>query len=203
MLDTLLCNKHCWHHSVAKHSGLLITHRVTQHWWEWQTYEQPKSRLSNAHNNVYISITKTKHRIYAAVNYTNELFVCTTHSLHLVTWFMTMNTESVQARKQRMSMVGMNPQLNILEHTIVLLTYTLHNCTQVTHIHTDSLYHPILTLICLHLWPSVLWHCWLGGTKGMQKNWVVGCWRGYLSGARCRLAYGPADATATHCLLLQ
>ena len=32
---------------------------------------------------------------------------------------------------------------------------------------------------------------------------VVGCWRGCLSGARCRLAYGPADATATHCLLLQ
>jgi len=32
------------------------------------------------------------------------------------------------------------------------------------------------------------------------KNRVVGCWHGYLSGARCRLAYGPADATATHCL---
>ena len=28
-------------------------------------------------------------------------------------------------------------------------------------------------------------------------------WRGYLSAARCRLAYGPADAIATHCLLLQ
>jgi len=28
-------------------------------------------------------------------------------------------------------------------------------------------------------------------------------WFGYLSGARCRLAYGPADATATQCLLLQ
>jgi len=26
----------------------------------------------------------------------------------------------------------------------------------------------------------------------------VECWCGYLSGARCRLAYGPADATATH-----
>ena len=52
----------------------------------------------------------------------------------------------------------------------------------------------------------VLWCCWLGGRKGIRpvKNWVVGCWRGcYLSGARCRLAYGPADATATHCLLLQ
>jgi len=36
-------------------------------------------------------------------------------------------------------------------------------------------------------------------------NWnaLVGCWRGYLYRARRRLAYGPADATATHCLLLQ
>ena len=31
---------------------------------------------------------------------------------------------------------------------------------------------------------------------------MVGCWCGYLSGTRCRLAYGPDDATATHCLLL-
>ena len=55
------------------------------------------------------------------------------------------------------------------------------------------------------LLPSVLWHCWLGSRKGIRpaKNWVVGCWHGYLSGARCRLAYSPADATATHCLLLQ
>jgi len=28
-------------------------------------------------------------------------------------------------------------------------------------------------------------------------------WLGYLSGARCRVAYGPAYATATHCLLFQ
>jgi len=52
---------------------------------------------------------------------------------------------------------------------------------------------------------SVLWCCWLGSRKGIQpvKNWVVGCWCGYLSGARCRLSHGPADVTATHCLLLQ
>ena len=31
----------------------------------------------------------------------------------------------------------------------------------------------------------------------------MGCWRGYLSGARYRLAYGQADTTATHCLILQ
>ena len=55
------------------------------------------------------------------------------------------------------------------------------------------------------LQPSVLWHCWLGGRKGIRpvKNWGVGSRHGYLSGARCRLAYGPADATASHCLLLQ
>ena len=41
--------------------------------------------------------------------------------------------------------------------------------------------------------------------KGIRpvKNWVGRCWRGYLSEVRCRLAYGPADATATHCVLLQ
>jgi len=29
------------------------------------------------------------------------------------------------------------------------------------------------------------------------KKLSVVCWHGYLSGARCRLAYGPTDATAT------
>jgi len=53
--------------------------------------------------------------------------------------------------------------------------------------------------------PSVLWHCWLGGRKGILpvKYWVVGCWHGYVSGSRYRFAYGPADAIATHYLLLQ
>jgi len=37
----------------------------------------------------------------------------------------------------------------------------------------------------------------------LTSGWVVGCWCGYLSGVRCRFAYGPADTTATHCLLLQ
>jgi len=42
----------------------------------------------------------------------------------------------------------------------------------------------------------------LGGRKGIRpvKKLKSGFWHGYLSGARCRLAYGPADATATHCL---
>ena len=50
---------------------------------------------------------------------------------------------------------------------------------------------------------SFMWHTGIfsaftvlvGRQKGHPacKNWVVGCWRGYLSGARCRLAYGPAN----------
>ena len=47
--------------------------------------------------------------------------------------------------------------------------------------------------------PSVLWHCWLSVGKSIWpvKYWVMRCWRGYLSGARCRwFACGPADATA-------
>jgi len=44
--------------------------------------------------------------------------------------------------------------------------------------------------------PSVLRRCQLGGRKGIWhvKNWVVGCSYGYLSGAKCRFAYGPSDA---------
>jgi len=45
----------------------------------------------------------------------------------------------------------------------------------------------------------------LGSRKGVWpvKNLAVGCWCSYLSGARCKFAYGPADVTATHYLLLQ
>ena len=56
----------------------------------------------------------------------------------------------------------------------------------------------------LWIFKILKWRCWLGSRKGIRpvKYWVVGCWCGYLSGVRCRLAYGPADATATYCLLL-
>ena len=44
---------------------------------------------------------------------------------------------------------------------------------------------------------------WQEGHPACKKLSGGECWRGYLSGARCRFAYDPADATATHCLLLQ
>jgi len=35
------------------------------------------------------------------------------------------------------------------------------------------------------------------------KNRMVGCWHGYLSEAKCTFAYGQADVTHIHSLLLQ
>jgi len=52
--------------------------------------------------------------------------------------------------------------------------------------------------------PSVIWRCWLGSRKGI---WPVKKLSGrmlvWLSGLRCRFAYGLAEATATHYVLLQ
>jgi len=48
-------------------------------------------------------------------------------------------------------------------------------------------------LSCIQCFDAVGWAA--GRASGLQKTWVMGWWRhGYLSGARCRLAYGPADA---------
>ena len=59
----------------------------------------------------------------------------------------------------------------------------------ITHDTVDYLNSAATTTLAKLQWPSVLWRCWLGGRKGIRpvKNLVVGCWRGYLSGARCRL----------------
>jgi len=63
-------------------------------------------------------------------------------------------------------------------------------------LHFVTIFYPIL---------SMLRCCWLVGRKGIRpvKKLCDGCWHGYLSGTICRFAYGLADATATHCLLLQ
>jgi len=40
---------------------------------------------------------------------------------------------------------------------------------------------------------------WLGDRKGIRPVKSEWWGAGMVTGARCRLAYGPADATATHC----
>ena len=68
-----------------------------------------------------------------------------------------------------------------------------------------SAIHVVQNVVCCYRYcytytvPSVLSHCSLGIRKSIWpvKIWVMRCWWGYLSGARCRLfAYAPADATA-------
>ena len=48
----------------------------------------------------------------------------------------------------------------------------------------------ISNTIKIRSWNSLFVH--------IVKSWVVGCWHRYLSAVKCRFAYGPADATATH-----
>jgi len=109
----------------------------------------------------------------------------------------------------RWSSVWWNAELLKISHRILLPGQTVPvNLLQLKYALTQ--WHSILLWdLGSRIWwgpsmPSVLWRCWLGGRKGIQpvKNWVMGCWHGYLSGARCRFAYCPADATATHYLLL-
>ena len=53
---------------------------------------------------------------------------------------------------------------------------------------------------------EVLWHYWLGIRNSILpiKNWVMWCWCGCLSAAKCKwFAYGPADATAIHNLFIK
>jgi len=86
------------------------------------------------------------------------------------------------------------------------LLQQIHKLTSIKHYNT---LHLLVIINHLLTFPkdvfSVLWRCWLGGRKGTHpvKNWVVGFWRGYQSGARWRFAYGPADVTVTHYLLHQ
>jgi len=75
---------------------------------------------------------------------------------------------------QKFIPIGWECLTNILHAdwmVLSMLNYSVQNCIQLTS------------------WPSVLWLLvgWQDGNPAC-KNWVVGCWCGYLSGARCRLA---------------
>jgi len=82
---------------------------------------------------------------------------------------------------------------HLWEWNIVILMANFH-FTAATETQTlKILFHPFLSDL-----PSVLWQCRFGVTKRIHtvKNWLMKCWRGYLSGARCKwFACGPADAT--------
>jgi len=61
---------------------------------------------------------------------------------------------------------------------------SFHTSFTVSHDrHTSSHLHFLLYFMS-QVVLSVLWHCWLGGRKGIQlvKNWVMGIWHDYPSG---------------------
>jgi len=72
----------------------------------------------------------------------------------------------------------------VLSFLLILPMCQLHiKCTMLYMYDVYSVeYYKIQGLVLL---PSMLWHCRLGVRKSIQpvKNWVMRCWRGYLSGA--------------------
>ena len=91
------------------------------------------------------------------------------------------SVESVQARKTTMD--G--------QHQDVILSHVQQPVTRLRFVTTViKLIFDLIRFDVTNIQPSVLWRCWLGCRKGIRpvKHWAVGCWCGYLSGARCRLA---------------
>ena len=101
----------------------------------------------------------------------------------------------------RLSLMSVSLIVTFADDTFLDSTSSAITCTQTGQLVNE------LTEITLRFFPKTFSALTLlvGQQEGHPacKNQVVGCWRGYLSEERCRLAYGPADATATHCLLLQ
>ena len=101
-------------------------------------------------------------------------------------------------------LIGSFVNVNILNIFLPRHCHSLHASNPLPRV--KNCYRPIL-----ELWSIVIVNTYcvfsalmllVGWQEGHPawKNGVVGCWHGYLSGARCRLAYSPA---AIHCLLLQ
>ena len=143
------------------------------------------------------------------------LVLCMTPCFHVLAskrWHS--NAKEAQQRKRRHKCCNARQKGELFQewlcacHKLVpyhVMPLTFDLVLQIEGPYVIIIIEPPISTTLIRFLPSVLWRCWLGGRKGIQpvKNWVVRCWHGYLSGARCRLAYGPADATATHCLLLQ
>jgi len=89
--------------------------------------------------------------------------------------------------------------INMVSHTVQHQHKTMWKVHQVDKL---TIFNCLITTSA-----SVLWHCWLGGRKGIlpvkKLWWGSEFWHAYLLGARCRYAHGPDDATAIYCLLLQ
>jgi len=78
--------------------------------------------------------------------------------------------------------------LNCIELiTVPPAVFCLQLCTCCLHLFiidiSSSMFLFLFYVFTLcYVLPSVLWHCWLGGRKGIRpvKNWVAGCLCGYL-----------------------
>jgi len=102
-----------------------------------------------------------------------------------------------------------NQQVILARHwyAVMLMLFYQYSCT-ILNVSVKCFIYPYMKYIFIFIFYAIHAFSVLTLLVGRQEGHpackqlsggVLAC---YLSGARCRLAYGPADATATHCLLL-
>ena len=104
------------------------------------------------------------------------------------------------AEVRRLSSLSSSPSQSLHEHSITV-SAAVYRDAFVTQ--QGAVQMRLHIFLCRWLVVSALTLLvgWQEGHPACKKNWVVRCWHGCLSGTRCRLACGPADATAIHCSL--
>ena len=119
---------------------------------------------------------------------------CTSTLTHSLAQSINQSLDAVNFTRRRSLR---SPTTLLHRHAVSALVHELERTSQLLIRPTSELENFLTSLtgywaiavLSIVLLPSVLWRCWLGGRKGIRpaKNWVVGCWHGYLSGARCRV----------------
>ena len=84
--------------------------------------------------------------------------------------------------------------LFIMTHKRILRFLFLYVCSPAVHVFSCNIHQPLVLWIAFSALTLLVGH---QEEHPACKNWMMSCWHGYLSGARCKWsAYGPADATA-------
>ena len=93
--------------------------------------------------------------------------------------FFIHHVPTVEIRKSHQNWSSKLPSTHLTGRTNMKKNVATANIWKMTQWHNGS-----MTIFQVNL----VWCCWLGITQSIQpvKNWVMRCWRGYLSGVRCK-----------------
>jgi len=105
------------------------------------------------------------------------------------------------------------PQLVLIYRTFTNIIMTLFSTsankvtrilgnvqTRLTYRYTGkSIWHTYYVTSLVNVFPSLLWHCWLGDRKGIRpvKNWMLVCWWWWLELCMTYSSSSPVGTTTS------